>query len=55
MKTRKDIYQGMEGGDGEYTQSTHCQLCGSTGKSKEPFGVGELPSLQAGKVAPKAE
>lgn len=31
-KILKDIYQGVEGGDGEYTQSTHCQLCGATGK-----------------------
>lgn len=54
-KQRGDIYQRMEGWDGEYTQSAHCQFGWAGGKGQEAFGVGQLSSLQAGQVAPEAE
>lgn len=50
-----DIYQNMEGRDREDPQSSHCQLGGSRGKGQEAFGVGQLPSLQTGQVAPESE
>ena len=45
----------MEGGDGENPQATQSAFGGAAGDGKQALGVGQLSTLQTGKIAAHSE